>query len=160
MCSRCWSRSPRAAIRCSLRTSRAKALATLVVNKLRGTLQVCAVKAPGFGDRRKAMLQDIATTGGKAITEDLGIKLENVQMADLGQAKKITVDKDNTTVIECPSFQVLDCNSAMSRSRQSLAGSRIADFTLKLIWAPGQPTICPARKLPRYATIRQIKGPR
>src|ERR1700674_2521821 len=78
-----------------------EALATLVVNKLRGTLQVAAVKAPGFGDRRKAMLQDIATlTGGKAITEDLGIKLENVEMADLGQAKKITVDKDNTTVIE------------------------------------------------------------
>src|SRR6202521_5623438 len=78
-----------------------EALATLVVNKLRGTLQVCAVKAPGFGDRRKAMLLDIATlTGGKAITEDLGIKLENVEMADLGQAKKITVDKDNTTVIE------------------------------------------------------------
>src|SRR3977135_2381959 len=78
-----------------------EALATLVVNKLRGTLQVCAVKAPGFGDRRNAMLQDIATlTGGKAITEDLGIKLENVQMADLGQAKKITVDKDNTTLIE------------------------------------------------------------
>src|SRR5256712_1475272 len=78
-----------------------EALATLVVNKLRGTLQVCAVKAPGFGDRRKAMLQDIATlTGGKAITEDLGIKLENVQMSDLGQAKKITVDKDNTTLVE------------------------------------------------------------
>ena len=78
-----------------------EALATLVVNKLRGTLQVCAVKAPGFGDRRKAMLQDIAIlTGGKAITEDLGIKLENVQMADLGQAKKITIDKDNTTVVE------------------------------------------------------------
>jgi chaperonin GroEL len=78
-----------------------EALATLVVNKLRGTLHVCAVKAPGFGDRRKAMLQDIATlTGGKAITEDLGIKLENVQMADLGQAKKITVDKDNTTIVE------------------------------------------------------------
>jgi len=78
-----------------------EALATLVVNKLRGTLQVCAVKAPGFGDRRKAMLQDIAIlTGGKAITEDLGIKLENVQMSDLGQAKKITVDKDNTTVVE------------------------------------------------------------
>src|SRR5437660_1256780 len=78
-----------------------EALATLVVNKLRGTLQVCAVKAPGFGDRRKAMLQDIATlTSGKAITEDLGTKLENVQMADLGQAKKITVDKDNTTVVE------------------------------------------------------------
>ena len=78
-----------------------EALATLVVNKLRGTLQVAAVKAPGFGDRRKAMLQDIATlTGGKAITEDLGIKLENVQIADLGQAKKITIDKDNTTIVE------------------------------------------------------------
>ena len=78
-----------------------EALATLVVNKLRGTLQAIAVKAPGFGDRRKAMLQDIATlTGGKAITEDLGIKLENVQVADLGQAKKITVDKDNTTIVE------------------------------------------------------------
>jgi len=78
-----------------------EALATLVVNKLRGTLQVAAVKAPGFGDRRKAMLQDIAIlTGGKAITEDLGIKLENVQVSDLGQAKKITIDKDNTTVVE------------------------------------------------------------
>jgi chaperonin GroEL len=78
-----------------------EALATLVVNKLRGTLQVCAVKAPGFGDRRKAMLQDIAIlTGGKAITEDLGIKLENVQLTDLGQAKKLTVDKDNTTIVE------------------------------------------------------------
>ena len=77
------------------------ALATLVVNKLRGTLQCCAVKAPGFGDRRKAMLEDIATlTGGKAIFEDLGIKLENVQISDLGQAKKITIDKDNTTIIE------------------------------------------------------------
>src|SRR5499427_3503548 len=78
-----------------------EALATLVVNKLRGTLQVCAVKAPGFGDRRKAMLQDIAIlTGGKAITEDLGIKLENVQVQDLGQAKKVTIDKDNTTIVE------------------------------------------------------------
>jgi chaperonin GroEL len=78
-----------------------EALATLVVNKLRGTLQVAAVKAPGFGDRRKAMLQDIATlTGGKAITEDLGTKLENVKIEDLGQAKKITIDKDNTTIIE------------------------------------------------------------
>jgi chaperonin GroEL len=78
-----------------------EALATLVVNKLRGTLQVAAVKAPGFGDRRKAMLQDIATlTGGKAITEDLGIKLENVKIEDLGQAKKITIDKDTTTIIE------------------------------------------------------------
>jgi chaperonin GroEL len=78
-----------------------EALATLVVNKLRGTLQVAAVKAPGFGDRRKAMLDDIATlTGGKSITEDLGIKLENVQVSDLGQAKKITIDKDNTTIVE------------------------------------------------------------
>jgi chaperonin GroEL len=78
-----------------------EALATLVVNKLRGTLQVCAVKAPGFGDRRKAMLQDIAIlTGGKAITEDLGIKLESVQVADLGRAKKITIDKDNATIVE------------------------------------------------------------
>jgi chaperonin GroEL len=78
-----------------------EALATLVVNKLRGTLQVCAVKAPGFGDRRKAMLQDIAIlTGGKAITEDLGIKMENIEITDLGRAKKITVDKDNTTIVE------------------------------------------------------------
>jgi len=78
-----------------------EALATLVVNKLRGTLHVCAVKAPGFGDRRKAMLEDIATlTGGKAITEDLGLKLENVKIEDLGRAKKITVDKDNTTIVE------------------------------------------------------------
>jgi chaperonin GroEL len=78
-----------------------EALATLVVNKLRGTLQVCAVKAPGFGDRRKAMLEDIAIlAGGKCITEDLGIKLENVKIEDLGQAKKITADKDNTTIVE------------------------------------------------------------
>jgi chaperonin GroEL len=78
-----------------------EALATLVVNKLRGTLQAAAVKAPGFGDRRKAMLQDIATlTGGKVISEDLGIKLENVRLEDLGRAKKITIDKDNTTIVE------------------------------------------------------------
>jgi chaperonin GroEL len=78
-----------------------EALATLVVNKLRGTLNCAAVKAPGFGDRRKAMLEDIAIlTGGKVISEDLGIKLENVQLADLGRAKKITVDKDNTTIVE------------------------------------------------------------
>jgi chaperonin GroEL len=78
-----------------------EALATLVVNKLRGTLQCAAVKAPGFGDRRKAMLEDIATlTGGKAITEDLGIKLENVKVEDLGKAKKVTIDKDNTTIVE------------------------------------------------------------
>jgi chaperonin GroEL len=78
-----------------------EALATLVVNKLRGTLNVAAVKAPGFGDRRKAMLQDIAIlTGGQAITEDLGLKLENIQISSLGRAKKITIDKDNTTIVE------------------------------------------------------------
>ncbi len=78
-----------------------EALATLVVNKLRGTLHGCAVKAPGFGDRRKAMLEDIAIlTGGKVISEDLGIKLENVRIDDMGRAKKVTVDKDNTTIVE------------------------------------------------------------
>ena len=78
-----------------------EALATLVVNKLRGTLHVCAVKAPGFGDRRKAMLQDIAIlTGGQMISEDLGIKLENVRLEDLGHAKRVTVDKDNTTIVD------------------------------------------------------------
>jgi len=78
-----------------------EALATLVVNKLRGTLQVAAVKAPGYGDRRKSMLEDIAVlTGGKAVTEDLGIKLESLTLEDLGQAKKVTIDKDNTTIIE------------------------------------------------------------
>ena len=78
-----------------------EALATLVVNKLRGTLNICAVKAPGFGDRRKAMLEDIATlTGAKVISEDLGIKLETVKVEDLGKAKKITIDKDNTTIVE------------------------------------------------------------
>ncbi|MGE0445197.1 MAG: chaperonin GroEL [Vicinamibacterales bacterium] len=78
-----------------------EALATLVVNKLRGTLQAAAVKAPGFGDRRKAMLEDIAIlTGGRAITEDLGIKLENIKLEDLGKAKKVTIDKDNTTIVE------------------------------------------------------------
>src|SRR6186713_757239 len=78
-----------------------EALATLVVNKLRGTLQAAAVKAPGFGDRRKAMLEDIAIlTGGRALTEDLGIKLENIKLDDLGKAKKVTIDKDNTTIVE------------------------------------------------------------
>jgi chaperonin GroEL len=78
-----------------------EALATLVVNKLRGTLHVAAVKAPGYGDRRKAMLEDIAVlTGGKAITEDLGIKLENIKLDDLGKVKKVTIDKDNTTLVE------------------------------------------------------------
>src|SRR5207244_8169842 len=78
-----------------------EALATLVVNKLRGTLQAAAVKAPGFGDRRKAMLEDIAIlTNGRAITEDLGIKLESIKLDDLGKAKKVTIDKDNTTIVE------------------------------------------------------------
>src|SRR5258705_11345331 len=78
-----------------------EALATLVVNKLRGTIKVCAVKAPGFGDRRKPMLEDIAiVTGGTAVFEELGIKLENIELSQLGRAKKISVDKDNTTIIE------------------------------------------------------------
>jgi chaperonin GroEL len=78
-----------------------EALATLVVNKLRGTLQVAAVKAPGFGDRRKAMLEDIAVlSGGRCLTEDLGIKLENITLDDLGKAKRVTIDKENTTIVE------------------------------------------------------------
>lgn len=78
-----------------------EALATLVVNKLRGGLKVVAVKAPGFGDRRKSMLEDIAIlTGGQVISDDLGIKLENVKLKDLGQCKKIRVDKDNTTIVD------------------------------------------------------------
>ena len=78
-----------------------EALATLVVNKLRGTLTVCAVKAPGFGDRRKAMLEDIAIlTGGQVISEDLGLKLENVSLNDLGRCKRVTIDKDNTTIVD------------------------------------------------------------
>src|SRR4029453_15297196 len=78
-----------------------EALATLVVNKLRGTLHCAAVKAPGFGDRRKAMLEEIAPlAGGKGITEDLGIKLENIKLEDLGKAKKVVLDKDNPTIVE------------------------------------------------------------
>src|SRR6266576_1889935 len=78
-----------------------EALATLVINKLRGTFKCCAVKAPGYGDRRKAMLEDIAVlTGGRAIFEDLGIQLENVQLKDLGRAKKVKIDKDNCVIIE------------------------------------------------------------
>ena len=77
------------------------ALATLVVNQLRGTIKVCAVKAPAFGDRRKAILEDLAIlTGGQVITEDLGIKLENVELSDLGTAKRVIVDKDTTTIVE------------------------------------------------------------
>jgi len=84
------------------------------VNKLRGTLNVAAVKAPGFGDRRKAMLEDIATlTGGKVISEDLGIKLETITLEDLGKAKKVTIDKENTTVVE-----------AEARAKRSTAASK------------------------------------
>ena len=97
-----------------------EALATLVVNKLRGTLNVAAVKAPGFGDRRKAILGDIAIlTGGKAITEDLGIKLEGVKLEDLGKAKRITIDKDNTTIV--------DGAGKASRHRGPREGDPVAD---------------------------------
>ena len=99
-----------------------EALATLVVNKLRGTLQVCAVKAPGFGDRRKAMLEDIAVlTGGTyASREDLGIKLENIKLEDLGRAKRVTIDKENTTIVEGEGKQA-DIKAA---SRRSVVRSR------------------------------------
>ena len=100
-----------------------EALATLVVNKLRGTLQVCAVKAPGYGDRRKEMLGDIAViTGGKAITEDLGIKLENVKLTDLGRAKRITVDKENTTLIE-GAGKTTDINGRISTLKKQIEDS-------------------------------------
>src|SRR5216684_3886377 len=93
-----------------------EALATLVVNKLRGTLQCAAVKAPGFGDRRKAMLEDIAVlTGGKAITEDLGTKLENLKIEDLGSAKKVTIDKDNTTIVAGAGTALLRCLPALEK---------------------------------------------
>ena len=98
-----------------------EALATLVVNKLRGTLNVAAVKAPGFGDRRKAMLEDIANlTGGKAITEDLGIKLESVKIEDLGTAKRVTIDKDNTTIVDGKG----DAKASKAASRRSAPRSR------------------------------------
>jgi len=101
-----------------------EALATLVVNKLRGTLQAAAVKAPGFGDRRKSMLEDIAIlTGGKLITEDLGIKLENVKVEDLGKAKRITIDKENTTIVEGAGKQ------AEIQGRISLIKKQIEDTT-------------------------------
>ena len=97
-----------------------EALATLVVNKLRGTLQVAAVKAPGFGDRRKSMLEDIAVlTGGKCITEDLGIKLENITVEDLGKAKRITVDKENTTIVE-GSGKPADIQGRVSQIRRQI----------------------------------------
>lgn len=97
-----------------------EALATLVVNKLRGTLQVCAVKAPGFGDRRKAMLEDIAIlTNGRMLSEDLGIKLENVSFDDLGQAKRIVVDKENTTIIE-GAGKTSDINGRVAQIRKQI----------------------------------------
>lgn len=100
-----------------------EALAALVVNKLRGTLNICAVKAPGFGDRRKAMLEDIAIlTGGRCITEDLGIKLENIQISDLGRAKRITIDKDNTTVVEGYG-QSSDIQARVKQIRRQIEGT-------------------------------------
>jgi chaperonin GroEL len=97
-----------------------EALATLVVNKIRGTLSACAVKAPGYGDRRKAMLEDIAViTGGKAITEDLGIKLENVTSKDLGRAKRVTIDKENTTIIE-GAGKTVDINGRVSQLKKQI----------------------------------------
>ena len=97
-----------------------EALATLVVNKIRGTLAACAVKAPGYGDRRKAMLEDIATlTGGRAITEDLGIKLENVTLRDLGRAKRLTVDKENTTIIE-GAGKTVDINGRINQLKKQI----------------------------------------
>ena len=97
-----------------------EALATLVVNKIRGTLNVCAVKAPGFGDRRKAMLEDIAVlTGGKCITEDLGLKLENITINDLGKAKRIVVDKDNTTVVDGKGTEA-DIKARVNQIRQQI----------------------------------------
>jgi chaperonin GroEL len=97
-----------------------EALATLVVNKLRGTLQVCAVKAPGFGDRRKAMLEDIAVlTGGRLISEDLGIKLENIKLEDLGRTKRVTIDKENTTIVEGEGKQV-DIKGRVSQIRRQI----------------------------------------
>jgi len=97
-----------------------EALATLVVNKLRGTLQVCAVKAPGFGDRRKAMLEDIAVlTGGRLISEDLGIKLENIKLEDLGRTKRATIDKENTTIVEGEGKQV-DIKGRIAQIRRQI----------------------------------------
>jgi chaperonin GroEL len=97
-----------------------EALATLVVNKLRGTLQVCAVKAPGFGDRRKAMLEDLAVlTGGRLISEDLGIKLENIKLEDLGRTKRATIDKENTTIVEGEGKQV-DIKGRVAQIRRQI----------------------------------------
>jgi len=104
-----------------------EALATLVVNKLRGTLQVCAVKAPGFGDRRKAMMEDIAVlTGGKVISEDLGIKLENVKLEDLGRAKRLVIDKENTTIVEGAGKKA-DINGRIDQIRREI-GDTTSDY--------------------------------
>ncbi len=111
-----------------------EALATLVVNKLRGTLQAAAVKAPGFGDRRKAMLEDIAIAHRRqAITEDLGIKLENIKMEDLGKAKKVTIDKDNTTIVEGAG----NASDIEGRVKQIRDASRRNDVGLRPREAPG-----------------------
>ena len=100
-----------------------EALATLVVNKIRGTLSCCAIKAPGYGDRRKAMMEDIAIlTGGKAVTEDLGVKLENVSLQDLGRAKRVTVDKENTTIIE-GAGKTEDINGRVSQIKKQIEES-------------------------------------
>ncbi|MFH1790948.1 MAG: chaperonin GroEL [Candidatus Omnitrophota bacterium] len=100
-----------------------EALATLVVNKIRGTFQCCAVKAPGYGDRRKAMLEDIAVlTGGKAVTEDLGIKLENIKLEDLGRAKRVTISKENTTIVEGAGKQA-DVNGRISQIKKQIEDS-------------------------------------
>ena len=100
-----------------------EALATLVVNKIRGTLIACAVKAPGYGDRRKAMLEDIATlTSGKALTEDLGIKLENVDIEDLGRAKRVKVDKENTTIVE-GAGKAADIQARISQIKKQIEGT-------------------------------------
>ena len=100
-----------------------EALATLVVNKLRGTLQICAVKAPGFGDRRKAMMEDLAVlTGGNLVSEELGIKLESIELKDLGRAKKITIDKDNTTIVE-GAGKTEDIQGRIKRIRQEIDDS-------------------------------------
>jgi chaperonin GroEL len=104
-----------------------EALATLVVNKIRGTFTCCAVKAPGYGDRRKAMLDDIATlTGGKAITEDLGLKLENIKLEDLGRAKRVRVDKENTTIVE-GAGKTNDINARISQIKHQI-GDTDSDY--------------------------------
>src|SRR5678810_19755 len=102
-----------------------EALSTLVVNKLRGSLKVCAVKAPGFGDRRRAMLEDIAIlTGGKCITEDLGLKLENIVVADLGRAKRITISREATTIISGAGCLLYTSDAADERSSVDLGRRR------------------------------------